>query len=87
MDLVFEICEALILCGYEGFEYFSYWHFAFTYCYLAFFALNIFEIFHVDIEEARANFFDGLHYVGAGAGGVANIDAAADARIHSLHRL
>ena len=60
---------------------------AFADCDLTFFVLKILEIFHVHVEEARANFFDGLNNVGAGTCAVANVDAAADARIHCLHRV
>ena len=40
----------------------------------------------MDVEQAGACFADGLNDVGAGASGVADIDAAAHAWVHIFHR-
>ena len=81
MDFVFEIDEAFVLLRNEGFEDIAQGHEAVSYGDLAFFVVEIGEVFHVDVMKARAGFADGLDDVGAGTNGVANIDAAADARI------
>ena len=81
MDFVFEVDEALVAGGDEGFEDLADGEDAFAYGYLAFFGGGVGEVFDVDVEEARADGVDGLGEVGAGAGGVADVDAAADAGV------
>ena len=39
----------------------------------------------MDVEEALAGLVDGFRYVGAGAGGVAYVYAAADARVEIFY--
>ena len=81
VDFVFQVYVALVIRRDQGFEDFADWHYALAYCYLAFFAREIGEVFHVEIEEALAGLVDGFWYVGAGAGGVAYVYAAAYARV------
>ena len=81
MDFVFQIYVALVV-GLERASKISRvgilpWP---TATWLAL-SLEICEVFHVDVEEALACLVDGFYYVGAGAGGVAYVYAAADARV------
>ena len=59
--------------------------FAFTDGDLAFFLVEIGEIFHVDIEYPGTDFANGLNDIGAGANGMADINAAPDARIQAFY--
>src|SRR5580704_9536617 len=55
--------------------------------YLAVFAPEVREVLHVHIEQPWACFVDHLNHIRAGANCMPDVDAAADARIHILHRL
>ncbi len=82
MDFVFQVDVAGVLNSDEGLEDFAYGHDAGADGHLAFFAVSLCEVFHVDVEEARANLLDSVNYVCAGAHGVAHVNAAAHAGVH-----
>jgi len=84
-DLVLKIDIAGVLDGDEGFEYLGDGHDARADGYLAVLGVGSGKVFHVHVEEAGAGFVDGVDYVGSGAHGVADVDAAAHAWIHALH--
>src|SRR5580658_211608 len=87
VDFVFEIDKALILRRDERVEDCFHRHDAFAHRDLALFAVEVGEIFHVHVEEPRPDLVDGLDNIRAGAHAVPDVDAAAHARVHALHRL
>ena len=54
---------------------------------LALLHLHVCEVFHMHVEEPRADRVDSLHNIRTGARGVAYVDATTDARVHVLHQL
>src|SRR6202140_3793246 len=82
VDLVLQVDEAFVLIGDERFKDSADRHLAVTHCYLALLDVQVVQVLHMDVEEARSDFMDGLDDVCAGAHGVAYIDAAADSRVH-----
>src|SRR5260370_11614264 len=84
MDFILQIYEALVSFENQSFKNLADWHFAFAYCYLALFALKICEVFHVDVEQARACFVNCPDHIRAGADGVADVNAASHARADIL---
>src|ERR1700722_6941644 len=82
MTLVLKVDEAFVLIGDERFKDSADRHLAVTHCYLALFDVQVRQVLHMHVEEARSDFMDGLDDVRAGAHGVAYIDAAADSRVH-----
>ena len=87
MDLVFEVDEAGVLDVDEGLEDFADGYDAFADGDLAFAAGEVGEVLDVHVVEARACGVDGVDEVGVGAGGVAYVDAEADARVEILDGL
>src|SRR5437899_7866462 len=85
MNLIFQIDEALVPCRDEGFKHLPHWHDAVSHCDLALFALEVRKVLHVYVKEPWACFVDRLNDIRAGADRMPDIDAAADARIHTLH--
>src|SRR6266436_3624984 len=86
MNLILKIDEALVPSRDEGFKHLPHWHYALSHRDLALFALEVREVLHVYVEEPWACFVDRLNDIRAGADRMPDIDAAADARIHTLHR-
>src|SRR5882757_3381021 len=78
VDLVLKVDEACVLIGDERFKDSADRHLAVTHCYLALLDVQVGQVLHMHVEEARSDFMDGLDDVRAGAHGVAYIDAAAD---------
>lgn len=70
------------MLGDEGLEDIADGHDAFADRNLALFVLKAGEVFDVHVEESRSDGLDGMDRINAGAGTVADIDTAADARIH-----
>ena len=87
MNLILEIDEAFVLCRDQRFEHLPHRHDALSYRDLALLALKIRQVLHVHVEQPRSGLADRLHHIRAGASGVPDINAAADARIHTLDRL
>jgi len=87
MNLILQIDEALVLHCDERFKHLPHWHDAIPHRDLALFTLEVREVLHVHIEQPRACFVDRLNHIRAGTNRMPHIDAAADARIHTLHRL
>src|SRR3984957_12803167 len=82
VDFVLKVDEAFVLIGDERFKDSADRHLAVTHCYLALLDVEVGQVLHMHVEEARSDFMDGLDDVRAGALGVAYIDAAADSRVH-----
>lgn len=84
VDFVLEIDVAGVADCCERPEDFAHGHEAVTNSYLAGFVVEVREVFHVHIEEARAGGMYGLDNVSPGADGVPDVDAAAQARVEIL---
>src|ERR1700691_6151437 len=87
VDLVLKVDEAFVLIGDERFKDSADRHLAVTHCHLALLDVQVGQVLHMHVEEARSDFTDGLDDVRAGAHGVAYIDAAADSRVHVFDEL
>src|SRR5580704_2697720 len=87
LNLILQIDETLVLCGDQGFKDLLYWHDAVSHRDLALFALEVRKVFHVYVKQPRACFADRLNHIGAGTSRMPDIDAASDARIHTLYGL
>ena len=87
MNLILQIDEASVLRCDERFKHLPHWNDAASHRDLALFALEAREVLHMHVEQPRACFLDRLHHIRAGANRMPHIDAAADARIHTIHRL
>src|SRR5260370_37894276 len=87
MTLVFQIAKALVSGRDEGFKHLPHRHDALSHRDLTLLALKVGEILHVYVKHPRTCFMDRLNHVRARANRMPDIDAAADARIHALHRL
>src|SRR5258708_6017096 len=87
VNLVLKVDEALVPIGDERFKDGPDRHLAVTHCYLALLDVQVGQILHMHVEEARSDFMDGLDDVRARAHGVAYIDAAADSRVHVFDEL
>src|SRR6266478_4412234 len=85
MNLIFQIDQALVPCRDEGFKHLPHWHDAVSHRDLALFALEVREVLHVYVKEPWTCFVDRLNDIRAGADRMPDIDAAPDARIHTLH--
>src|SRR5438552_2977868 len=86
MNLILKIDEALVPSRDEGFKHLPHWHYALSDRDLALLALEVREVLHVHVKEPWACFVDRLNDIRAGADRMPDIDAAADARIHTFHR-
>src|SRR5258708_24021329 len=87
MNLILEIDEALVVHGDLGFKHLPHGHDAFAYGDLALLVLEVREILYVYVKQPGACFVDGLNHIRAGTNCMPDIDAAPDARIHTLYRL
>src|ERR1700722_398534 len=84
MNLVFEIDKALIVGLDKGFKDFPKGHDASADRNLTILIMKIGEVFYMHVEQARADLVNGLNNVGSGTHGVADVNAAAHARVHVL---
>jgi hypothetical protein len=87
MNLVFQIDEARVLRRDKRLKHLPHRHDAVSYRDLALFALEVREVFHVHVKQPRTCIVNRLNHMGAGANRMSDVDAAPDARIHTLHRL
>src|SRR6202453_3301494 len=87
VDLVLQVDEAFVLNGDERFKDGADRHLAVTHGNLALLDVQVGQVLHMHVEEARSDFMDGLDDVRAGTLGVAYIDAAADSRDHVFDEL
>ena len=85
--LVFQIDKALVPDGDESFKNIPDWHDAFADGNLTILVGETGQILEVHVVEARPGGVNRLDQIGAGAGRVAHIDAASDARVQILDRL
>src|ERR1700674_187108 len=87
MNLILQIDEALVLHRDKGFKHLPHWHDAVSHRDLALLALEVREVLHVHVKQPRARFADRLNHISTGTSRMPDIDAAPDARVHTLYRL
>src|SRR4029077_2409643 len=86
MNFILQVDEALVFHTNKGFKYPTHGHATIPHRDLTLLVLEVREILHVYVKQAGAGFMDGLNDVRARANCVPDINAAADTRVHILHR-
>src|SRR6266478_10149916 len=87
MNLILQIDEALVLYRAKSFKNPLHGHDAVSHRHLTILALEARQVLHVNVKQPRACFADRLNHIRAGTNRMPDIDAAPDARIHTLYRL
>jgi len=82
VDLVFEVHKTFIPGFDQRLKDAADRHDPFTDCDLAFLAMEVGQVLHMNVEQASADLADGLNDICAGPRCMAHIHAAPNARVH-----